>query len=159
MNASTFLAMERAGDDLHWCMEARPDLSTPEAFLFGGCGLGAALVDLEAASDRPTVWANGHFLSYARCGSTVEWEVTLAAVGGRMTQGRAVARVGGRPTNAQRDHRPRCSTTRSMKAWSYGPQRVASSRRWTGHPASPTRHWGAHPSASVYFGCRPRHRR
>jgi acyl-CoA thioesterase len=88
--------MEREGDDLHWYMPVTPQLTTPGNFLFGGCGLGAALVALEAASGRPTVWATGHYLSYALAGSDLHWEVTLAAVGGHVTQGRAVGRVEGR---------------------------------------------------------------
>ena len=65
MDARTFLGMEPVGDDLHWHMHVTPQLTTPGNFLFGGCALGAALVALEAASGRPTVWATGHYLSYA----------------------------------------------------------------------------------------------
>jgi acyl-CoA thioesterase II len=88
--------MEPDGDDLHWRMKVTPQLTTPGNFLFGGCGLGAALVALEGASGRPTVWATGQYLSYALTDSVLEWEVTLAAVGGHVTQGRAVGRVEGR---------------------------------------------------------------
>lgn len=96
MDARTFLGMEPHGDDLHWRMDVTPQLTTPGDFLFGGCGLGAALVALEAAAGRPTVWATGQYLSYALAGTVLEWEVTLAAVGGHVTQGRAVGRVEGR---------------------------------------------------------------
>ena len=96
MDALTFLGMTQEGDELHWRMEVTPQLTTPGNFLFGGCGLGAALVALEAASGRPTVWATGQYLSYALTGSDLKWEVTLAAVGGHVTQGRAVGRVDGR---------------------------------------------------------------
>lgn len=96
MDARTFLGMEPDGDDLHWRMLVRPQLTTPGNFLFGGCALGAALVALEAASGRPTVWAAGQYLSYALTDSELQWEVTLAAVGGHVTQGRAVGRVAGR---------------------------------------------------------------
>jgi acyl-CoA thioesterase II len=96
VDARTFLGMEPEGDDLHWRMKVVPQLTTPGNFLFGGCGLGAALVALEAASGRPTVWAAGQYLSYALTDSLLEWEVTLAAVGGHVTQARAVGRVEGR---------------------------------------------------------------
>src|SRR5580704_10629600 len=96
MDARTFLGMEPVGDKLHWQMRVEPHLTTPGNFLFGGCGLGAALVALEAASGRPTVWATGQYLSYAPTHSVLEWEVTLAVVGGRVTQGRAVGHVGDR---------------------------------------------------------------
>ena len=96
MDARTFLGMTPEDDELHWQMEVTPQLTTPGNFLFGGCGLGAALVALEAASGRPTVWATGQYLSYALTGSDLKWEVTLAAVGGHVTQGRAVGHVDGR---------------------------------------------------------------
>jgi len=54
------------------------------------------LVALEAAAERPTVWATAQYLSYAPTGSTVDLEVTLAAIGGNITQARAVGRVGER---------------------------------------------------------------
>jgi acyl-CoA thioesterase len=88
--------MEPDGDDLHWSMQVTPQLTTPGNFLFGGCGLGAALVALEVAAGRPTVWATAHYLSYALTGSELRWEITLAAVGGHVTQGRAVGRVDGK---------------------------------------------------------------
>lgn len=74
-------------------MPVGEDLSTPGHFLFGGCGLAAAIVALEAASERNTVWAAAQYLSYAPTGSIVDYEVTLAVVGGHVTQGRAVACV------------------------------------------------------------------
>ena len=96
MDARTFLGMEPIGDNLHWRLRVEPHLTTPGNFLFGGCALGGALVALEAASGRPTVWATGQYLSYAPTHSVVDWEVTLAVVGGRVTQGRAVGSVGTR---------------------------------------------------------------
>jgi acyl-CoA thioesterase-2 len=96
MDARTFLGMTPVGDKLHWHMPVEPQLTTPGNFLFGGCALGGALVALEEASGRPTVWATAQYLSYAPTHSLVEWEVTLAVVGGRVTQGRAVGSVGAR---------------------------------------------------------------
>src|SRR5665213_3108722 len=94
MDARTFLGMEPVADDLHWQMRVEPRLTTPGNFLFGGCALGGALVALEEASGRPTIWATGQYLSYAPTHSLVEWEITLAVVGSRVTQGRAVGMVG-----------------------------------------------------------------
>ena len=96
VDARTFLGMQPDGDDLHWRMLVTRQLTTPGNFLFGGCGLGAALVALEAASGRQTVWATGQYLSYALVDEEMRWDVTLAAVGGQVTQGRAVGRVDGR---------------------------------------------------------------
>ncbi len=95
MDAKTFFGMKPGRDELHWSMKVTPELTTPGNFLFGGCGLGAALVALEAAAGRPTVWATAHYLSYALRGADLDWEVTLAAVGRHVTQGRAVGRVQG----------------------------------------------------------------
>lgn len=86
--------MQPVGDDLHWRLAVVPELTTPGNFLFGGCGLAAALVALEAASDRPTVWSTAQYLSYAPTDSVLDLTVTLAAVGSRVTQGRVVARTG-----------------------------------------------------------------
>jgi acyl-CoA thioesterase II len=94
-DARKFLGMEPVGDHLHWRLTVVPELTTPGKFLFGGCGLGAALVALEAASDRPTVWSTAQYLSYAPTGSELELTVTLAAEGRRVTQGRVVGHVGG----------------------------------------------------------------
>jgi acyl-CoA thioesterase-2 len=95
-DARQFLGLERRGDDLHWRLRVDPELTTPGKFLFGGCGLGAALVALEAASGRPTVWATAQYLSYAPTHSVLDLEVTLAAEGRRITQGRVVGTVGDR---------------------------------------------------------------
>jgi acyl-CoA thioesterase II len=95
MDARTFLGMEPVGDNLHWQMRVEPQVTTPGNFLFGGCALGAALVALEEASGRPTIWAAGHYLSYAATGSLVEWEVILAGGGGGVTLGRGVGTVAG----------------------------------------------------------------
>jgi acyl-CoA thioesterase len=98
MDATEFLGLEPVGDEsgddqLHWRLTVAPEISTPGKFLFGGCGLGAGLVALEAASGRPTLWATAQYLSYAPTGSIVDYEVTLAVVGGHVSQGRSVARV------------------------------------------------------------------
>ena len=93
-DARQFLGMEEKGDPLHWRLHVVPELTTPGNFLFGGCGLGAALVALEAASGRPTVWSTAQYLSFAPTDSVLDLTVTLAAEGHRVTQARAVGRVG-----------------------------------------------------------------
>jgi acyl-CoA thioesterase-2 len=95
-NARQFLGIEPMGDALHWQLRVVPELTTPGDFLFGGCGLGAALVALEAASGRPTVWATAQYLSFAPTHAVLELDVTLAAVGNRITQGRVVGNVAGK---------------------------------------------------------------
>lgn len=94
MDPRKFLGLEPTGDGAHWRLPVTPAVSTPGHFLYGGCALAAGIAALEEASGRPTVWATAQYLSYAPTGSEVEWEVVLAAVGRRTTQGRAIARVG-----------------------------------------------------------------
>ncbi|MDA8381204.1 MAG: thioesterase family protein [Actinomycetota bacterium] len=97
MDARQFLGMEPTEDgSLHWRLPVTREVSTPGAFLYGGCGLGAALVALEEASGRPTVWAAAQYLSFAPTGGVVDLEVVLAAVGRHVTQGRVVGTLEGR---------------------------------------------------------------
>jgi acyl-CoA thioesterase II len=93
-DARQFLGMQRQEDNLHWRLDVVPELTTPGNFLFGGCGLGAALVALEAASGRPTVWSTAHYLSFAPTGTELDLTVTLAVEGHRVTQARVVGKVG-----------------------------------------------------------------
>lgn len=95
-DARTFLGMEPVDGVLSWRLKVVPELTTPGNFLFGGCGLGAALVALEEATGRPTVWATAQYLAFAATDSVLDLTVTVAAEGHRTTQGRAVARVGDR---------------------------------------------------------------
>ena len=55
-----FLGMQQVGDARHWRLTVVPELTTPGNFLFGGCGLGAALVAIEG---RPVDRASGRRLS------------------------------------------------------------------------------------------------
>ena len=96
MDVREFLGLTRSGDDLRWTFDVGTHLITPGQFLFGGCGLGAALVALEEATGRPTVWATAQYVSYAKTHSTVDITVEIQAVGGHLTQARAVAREGDR---------------------------------------------------------------
>ncbi len=96
MDARHFFGMAPVGDSLHWRLPVVPELTTPANFLFGGCGLGACLAALEEATGRTTVWATAQYLSFAPAGDVLDLEVTLAAEGRRVTQGRVVGTVGDR---------------------------------------------------------------
>ena len=96
MDARKFLGVEPLDDPIHWRLEVRPELTTPGHFLFGGCGLGAALVALESVSGRPTVWATAQYLSHAETNSIMDLEVTLAVVGRHVTQARVTGAVASR---------------------------------------------------------------
>ncbi|MEY2756196.1 MAG: hypothetical protein RJB65_2554 [Actinomycetota bacterium] len=109
MDSRAFLGLQQSHNPYRWSMEVTPGLSTMGGFLFGGCGLGAALSALEGTSGRETVWATGQYLSYARPGEVVDIDVTLAVEGHQMTQARAVCHVGNREiltVNAALGQRP-----------------------------------------------------
>jgi acyl-CoA thioesterase-2 len=88
VNARTFLGIERTGEET-WSFDVTERVVTPGNFLFGGAGLASALVALEEASARPTIWATAQYLSYAPLGSTVTVKTDLAVVGAHVTQARA----------------------------------------------------------------------
>jgi acyl-CoA thioesterase-2 len=95
VDARSFLGLEPGDRPLRWSLPVAPGISTLGRFLFGGCALAAAIVALEEASGRPTVWATAQYLSYAPTGSVVDIEVTLARQGHQTTQARAVGRRDG----------------------------------------------------------------
>jgi acyl-CoA thioesterase II len=92
MDVAEFMGIERTGERT-WQLEVAPHVITPGNFLFGGCGLGAGIVALEAATGRPTIWATAQYLSYAPLGSTMRVEVTVAVTGHQTTQARATGWV------------------------------------------------------------------
>jgi acyl-CoA thioesterase len=94
VDARHFLGLEPTDDPLRWRLPVTPAVCTPGRFLYGGCGLAAGIVAMEAASGRPTVWATAQYLTYAPTGSVLDWEVVLAAVGRGTTQARAIGRLG-----------------------------------------------------------------
>jgi acyl-CoA thioesterase len=93
MDARTWLGLEPTHNPMRWVLPVTPGISTPGPFLFGGCGLGAAIAALEATSGRPVVWAAAQYLSYANPPSILDIDVTLAARGRSVTQGRVVGHV------------------------------------------------------------------
>jgi acyl-CoA thioesterase len=92
VDVKEFLGIERVGETT-WRFRVIERLITPGKFLFGGCGLASGIVALEEASERPTIYAAAHYLSFAELGSEVNVEVSLAVVGNRVTQGRVTAFV------------------------------------------------------------------
>ena len=93
MDARTWLGIEPTHNPMRWVLPVTPGISTPGPFLFGGCGLGAAIAALEATSGRPVIWAAAQYLSYANPPSILDIDVTLAAQGRSVTQGRVVGHV------------------------------------------------------------------
>jgi acyl-CoA thioesterase len=93
MDARTFLGLEPTHNPMRWVLPVVPGISTGGNFLFGGCGLGAAIAALEGTTGRPVVWAAAQYLSYARSPEVMDVDVTIAVNGRHTTQARAVGHV------------------------------------------------------------------
>jgi acyl-CoA thioesterase len=94
VDARTFLGLEATHNPHRWLLPITPGISTGGGFLFGGCGLGAAIAALEGTTERPVVWAAAQYLSFARPPAILDIDVTIAVSGHQVTQARAVGRVG-----------------------------------------------------------------
>lgn len=93
MDARQWLGLQPTHNPNRWYLPVVPGITTREGFLFGGCGLGAAIEALEATSARPVVWATAQYLSFARPPSVMDVDVIVANAGRRTTQARAVGHV------------------------------------------------------------------
>src|SRR6201995_2228121 len=108
MDARAWLGLTPTHNPFRWNLPVVPGISTGGGFLFGGCGLGAAIAAMEGTTGRPVVWATAQYLSYARPGSVVDVDVTIAGSGRNSPQARGVgphqpaARRGG-PRGRHRD--------------------------------------------------------
>jgi len=96
MDSRAFLGLQRSHNPYRWHLEVTPGLATGGNFLFGGCGLGAAISAMEGTTDRPCVWATAQYLSFARTGEVMDIDVTVAVAGHQISQVRAVGHVGNR---------------------------------------------------------------
>ena len=93
MDAREFLGLEATHNPHRWHFPVTQGLSTGGGFLFGGCGLAAAIAAMEGTTGRPVVWATAQYLSYAKPGSVVDVDVTIAVSGRNSSQARAVGHV------------------------------------------------------------------
>ena len=66
MDAGGFLGLEATHNPNRWFLPVTPGIATGGRFLFGGCGLAAAIVAMERVVGRPMVWATAQYLSYAQ---------------------------------------------------------------------------------------------
>ena len=96
MDARSFLGLQSTHNPYRWLLPVTPGVCTPAGFLFGGCGLGAAIAALEGTTGRPVVWATAQYLSYARPPEVLDLDVTVAVEGHQITQARAVGHVADR---------------------------------------------------------------
>ena len=95
MDTRAWLGLESTHNPTRWYLPVDPGVSTGHRFLFGGCGLGAAMSAMEGTTGRPVVWATAQYLSYAKTGSVMDIDVVVAKEGRAMTQARATGHVGG----------------------------------------------------------------
>ena len=96
MDSRAFLDLQASHNPFRWSLPVTHSLCTFGGFLFGGCGLGAAISALEQTSGRECVWATSQYLSYAKPGEVMDIDVILAVEGHQITQARAVCHVGNR---------------------------------------------------------------
>ena len=96
VDARAWLGLEPTHNPMRWFLPVVPGISTGGGFLFGGCGLGAAISAMEGTTGRPIVWATAQYLSYARPGTVMDIDVTVAVDGRNTSQARAVGTVAGR---------------------------------------------------------------
>ena len=96
MDSRTFLGLEPTHNRFRWKLPVTKGVSVGAGFLFGGCGLAAAIAAIEGTSGRNCVWATGQYLSYAAPGEVADIDVIIAAEGHQITQARAIVHVADR---------------------------------------------------------------
>jgi acyl-CoA thioesterase len=96
MDARSWLGLEPTHNPHRWVLPVVQGLSTHGGFLFGGCGLGAAIEAMEGTTGRPVVWATAQYLSYALVDTMLDIDVTVAVSGHHITQARATGHVADR---------------------------------------------------------------
>jgi acyl-CoA thioesterase len=94
VDVRSWLGLEPTHNPMRWYLPITPGISTGHSFLFGGCGLGAAIAAMEDSTGRPVVWATAQYLSFARPPALLELDVTEVVRGHQISQARVIARVG-----------------------------------------------------------------
>ncbi|MFN0091765.1 MAG: acyl-CoA thioesterase [Acidimicrobiales bacterium] len=94
MDVREFLGLQPTHNPNRWFLPIELGICGGSGSLYGGCGLAAAIVAMEAAAERPLVWANCQYLAHARPPAIMDLDVTLAVVGNAATQARVIGRVG-----------------------------------------------------------------
>lgn len=96
LDARGFLGIEPTEDPLRWRLPLRGELLTAHGFLYGGCGLAAAVAALEATTRRPLVWATAQYLAHVRAPGTLDIDLEIAVAGSATTQARCTIAKDGR---------------------------------------------------------------
>jgi acyl-CoA thioesterase len=93
VNVREFLDLRPTHNPHRWVLPIAPGICTRGNFLFGGCGLAAAVAALESTTGRQLVWATAQYLSYASPPSWLDIDVIVPVAGASTTQARAVGHV------------------------------------------------------------------
>jgi len=92
-----FLDLRATHNSHRWYLPVTPEVTVGpagKAFLFGGAGMSAAVRAMEATCKRPVIWATAQYLSYARAGNIVDFDVHEVTVGNSISQVRVTAHIG-----------------------------------------------------------------
>jgi hypothetical protein len=93
-DARTFLGIEPTDDPSRWLLPLRKEIMTAGEFLYGGAGLAAGIAALEAATERPLVWATAQYFSFARMPGTLDITLDIVVTGTSTTQAPLLDRPG-----------------------------------------------------------------
>lgn len=75
--------------------ELTPGLCRFDGALYGGTGVAATVMAMEAATQRDALWVVTQFVAQTRVGARIDWEVQTLAAGKRVSQLSVMARVDG----------------------------------------------------------------
>ncbi|HEY1738136.1 MAG TPA: thioesterase family protein [Acidimicrobiia bacterium] len=88
------LTFDAAPDAAHFALT--PQLARHDGVLYGGTGAAAAVMLMEAATQRDALWVATQFIAQPRVGARVELMATTLAAGKRIAQMQVIARADGR---------------------------------------------------------------
>ncbi|MBV9410440.1 MAG: hypothetical protein JO148_02490, partial [Acidimicrobiia bacterium] len=66
--------------------ELLPELCRFDGALYGGTGIAATVIAMEAATQRDAVWVVTQFVASTQAGARIEWETQTLAAGHRVSQ-------------------------------------------------------------------------
>lgn len=146
MTMPSFFDLRSTHNPYRWHLPVSPDLCVGppgNLFMFGGVGLAAAIAAMESTCGRPTVWATAQYLSYARPGSTVDFDVRVPVEGKYNSQARAVAHIADKEiltVNAALGARP----DELSHQWATAPEVPRP------EACEPIEHWTKHPEPDLH---------
>src|SRR2546423_14822860 len=86
--------MEFTGDGTHARFELGEGQGRLDGALYGGTGIAAAVMAMEAATQRPALWATVQFVSSPMSGAVIDVTIDELARGKRVSQAQVTGRVG-----------------------------------------------------------------